>query len=100
MKYLLTVMCWLMIVAAVQQAQAQITVDVAKVTCRQFLIGKIATPRVVAAWLSGYYNGKRGTTMFERGDMEANVGKLEAYCRKHHDTSVMDAATAVLGVAK
>jgi acid stress chaperone HdeB len=99
MKLRLIVMCSLAVLFATQ-AQAQVTVDVAKVTCRQFLIGKISTPRMVAAWLSGYYNGKRGTTMFERGDMDKNVDKLETYCRKHHDTPVMDAANAALGVAK
>lgn len=94
------IMCSLTIVFATQQVQAQVTVDVAKVTCRQYLTGKIATPRLVSAWLSGYYNGKRGTTMFERGDMDKNVDKLETYCRKHHDTNVMDAANAALGVEK
>ena len=100
MKSRLIVLCSLLVIAATTAAQAQLTVDVAKVTCRQFLIGKISTPRVVAAWLSGYYNGKRGTTIFERGDMTTNVDKLEMYCRKHHDTPVMDAAKAVLGVDK
>jgi hypothetical protein len=100
MKLRLIVMCSLTVLFAAQQAQAQVTTDVAKVTCRQFLTGKIATPRLVAAWLSGYYNGKRGTTTIERGEMDKNVDKLETYCRKHHNTPVMDAATAVLGVAK
>ena len=78
----------------------QVTIDVAKISCRQFLLDTVAPTKSVALWLSGYYNGKRGTTIFERGDMTTNVDKLEMYCRKHHDTPVMDAAKAVLGVDK
>jgi acid stress chaperone HdeB len=81
-------------------AQAQMTMDVAKITCRQFLIGKVASPKSVANWLSGYYNGKRGNTVIEIGEMERHVHKLEAYCRKHHDMAVMEAAKAALNIEK
>jgi hypothetical protein len=33
-------------------AHAQVTVDVAKITCRQYLTGKITTPRIVAHGLA------------------------------------------------
>ena len=49
--------------------QAQVTVDVAKITCRQYLTGKIATPRSVANWLSGYFHGERGDTTLDHGAM-------------------------------
>jgi len=40
-------------------AFAQVTVDVSKITCKQFALHEIASPRLVAIWLSGYYAGKR-----------------------------------------
>jgi acid stress chaperone HdeB len=43
-------------------AHAEVTVDVAKITCRQYLMGKITTPRSVAIWLSGYFHGEQGDT--------------------------------------
>jgi hypothetical protein len=88
-------------VFAVSTAQAQVTVDVAKITCRQFLLGHVGgSTRSVANWLSGYYNGKRGNTVIEVGSMQKNVHALERYCRKNHDMPVMDAAKNALGAEK
>ena len=82
-------------------AQAQMTVDVAKITCRQFLLGHVGgSTRSVANWLSGYYNGKRGNTVIEVGSMQQNVRDLERYCRKNHEMPVMDAAKNALGTEK
>ena len=82
-------------------AQAQMTVDVAKITCRQFLLGHVGgSTRSVANWLSGYYNGKRGNTVIEVGSMQQNVRDLERYCRKNHEMPVMDAAKKALGAEK
>jgi hypothetical protein len=75
---------------------AQVTVDVAKVTCRQYLTGKIATPRSVVNWLSGYFHGKRGDTTLDHGALSANVGKFDAFCRKHYETPLLEAAEKLL----
>ena len=44
---------------ASQSAQGQVTVDVTKINCDQFVHHKISEPSLIAAWLSGYYNAKR-----------------------------------------
>ena len=89
------------LVFGVSTAQAQVTVDVAKITCRQFLLGHVGgSTRSVANWLSGYYNGKRGNTVIEVGSMQKNVRDLERYCRKNHEMPVMDAAKDALGAEK
>jgi hypothetical protein len=36
---------------------AQTTIDVAKITCEQLVLLKVADPNHIAIWLSGYYNG-------------------------------------------
>ena len=46
-------------------ARAQVSVDVAKITCDQFLLFKVADPRDISIWLSGYYHGKRDTTVID-----------------------------------
>jgi hypothetical protein len=51
--------------SASSAAQAQVTVDVSKITCEQFVGYKITNPRNISMWLSGYYNGKRGNTMLD-----------------------------------
>jgi acid stress chaperone HdeB len=81
-------------------SRAQMTVDFAKVTCKQFVVSKFARPKSIAYWLSGYYNGKNSNTTVDIREMEQNVQKLETYCRKNHEMAVMDAAKNVLNVEK
>jgi hypothetical protein len=86
---------------AMTAAHAQVTVDVAKITCHQFLLGKVGgSIRSTANWLSGYYNGKRGNTVIDVGSMRKNERELERYCRKNPETGVMDAAKQALGLEK
>jgi hypothetical protein len=51
----------------------------------------------VANWLSGYFHGERGDTTLDYGDLGANVGKVEAFCRKHHEMPLLEAARTVFG---
>ena len=44
---------------ATSPVRAQVTVDVATITCDQFLVFSVADPRDVSIWLSGYYHGTR-----------------------------------------
>jgi acid stress chaperone HdeB len=81
-------------------ARAQMTVDFAKVTCKQFVASKFARPKSIAYWLSGYYNGKNSNTSVDIREMEQNVHKLETYCRRNYEMSVMDAAKNVLNIEK
>jgi acid stress chaperone HdeB len=62
-------------------AQAQVTIEVAKITCSQFVGGDIGEPRTVAAWLSGYYHGKRNSTSVDKLAFEGNLDKLKNLCR-------------------
>ena len=78
--------------------QAQVTVDVSKITCEQVLMEKLAwTEREVELWLSGYYLGKRNDTIVEPEAVKKNEEKVNHYCYEHRDTTVMDAVKNVLG---
>lgn len=81
-------------------AQAQVTVDVSKISCEQFLIDKVAPTKSIVLWLSGYYNGKRNNTVIDPGALEKNADKVEDYCRLNLTTNVMDAVKATLGLDK
>jgi hypothetical protein len=89
-------------ILGISLAQAQTTVNLAKITCRQFLLGHVggSTRSGGSNWLSGYYNGKRGNTVIEVESMQKNVRDLERYCRKNHEMPVMDAAKNALGAEK
>jgi hypothetical protein len=54
-----------------REAGAQMTVDVAKITCRQYLFDKTFSPRapMIANWLSGYFNGLKNNTIVDLGTM-------------------------------
>jgi hypothetical protein len=81
------------------QAQAQVSLDVAKITCRQLFFDKLISPneKSLAIWLSGYYNAKRNNTVLDLGALAKNVDKVEDYCRLNEDVTVMDAVTKALG---
>jgi len=53
----------LMLCAITAVGHAQVTIDVAKITCNQFATYKIADPENIALWLSGYHNGKHGVNL-------------------------------------
>jgi acid stress chaperone HdeB len=57
-------------------AQAQVTVDVTKVNCDQFVHHKISEPRLIAAWLSGYYNAKRNNRVIDLEVFDDNMSKV------------------------
>jgi hypothetical protein len=87
------------IVFATASTQAQVTVDVSKVTCDQYVHAKIAT---LAAWLSGYYNAKRNNLIVDLQTLEENATKVQNYCydEKNFKVPVMKAVERVLGGRK
>jgi acid stress chaperone HdeB len=87
------------IVFAPASTQAQVVVDVSKITCDQFVHAKIATPLYLAAWLSGYYNAKRNNRIIDLETLEDNVSKVKNYCydEKNFKVPVMKAVERVLG---
>jgi acid stress chaperone HdeB len=52
----------------------------------------------MALWFSGYYSGKRGTTMIEMSTIEQNADKMTTYCALHQDETLMKAIEDVFGV--
>jgi acid stress chaperone HdeB len=85
---------------AVPAVQAQVTIDVSKITCNQMFAYKIADPSKIALWLSGYYNGKRGTTIVDTQQFSANASKLEDYCLHNPQMPAMQAVGKLFGTGK
>src|SRR6516164_2819040 len=81
-------------------SQAQQTLDVAKITCKQYFFDEITFSQYVVVWLSGYYNGKRNNTIIDPDATKKEEEKVNQYCQGHRDTTVMDAAKNVLGLDK
>ena len=81
-------------------AHAQQTIDVAKITCNQFMFGNIADSRTISLWLFGYYDGGLKNTVIDPASMQNSSRELVQYCMDHSDALVMDAAKNILGKAK
>src|SRR6516225_10056456 len=89
------------IVFAPASAQAQVKIDVTKITCDQFVArpAKIATPLYLAAWISGYYHAKLNNRILDVQAFEENMNKVQKYCydEKNFKVPVMQAVETVLG---
>ena len=81
-----------------QAVQAQVTIDITKITCNEFLADQLTDSRSLAIWLNGYVNGARGKTLID--PLSAGHSNLIHYCLSHIDTLILDAARNVYGADK
>jgi hypothetical protein len=80
-------------------AEAQVVVDVSKITCNQFATYKIENPEYIAIWLDGYYHGTRGDMKVDIQTLSADTKKVENYCLSKPDVLLFQAVNAVLGIS-
>ena len=80
-------------------AEAQVVVDVSKITCDQFATYKIENPEYIAIWLSGYYHGMRADMKVDIQTLSADAKKVEAYCVTKPDVPLVQAVKTVLGIS-
>jgi len=91
-KFRLLLTSALFLFAQVPTMQAQVTVDVAKITCEQLSMEQLPfNSRDVIMWLSGYYHREHNNTVIEPGAIKRDYNNLDRYCYQHGDTTVMDA---------
>jgi acid stress chaperone HdeB len=80
------------------EARAQVTIDLSKVTCDQYVGYKITNPQNISIWLSGYFSGKRGNTIIDTQGFDENSKKLRDYCFRNPATPVMQATEIVFNI--
>jgi HdeA/HdeB family len=100
MESWLGLLCMLTTLLWLPAAHAQETIDVAKITCNQFMFGNIADSRTISLWLFGYYDGALKNTVIDPASMQNSSRDLTQYCMAHSDALVMDAAKNILGKTK
>jgi acid stress chaperone HdeB len=81
-----------------QAAQAQVVIDITKITCQQYLEDRVTDTTTLSVWLNGYVNGARGKTLID----PLSPGRIDLvhYCEDHADALVLDAARKVFGTSK
>jgi acid stress chaperone HdeB len=77
--------------SAIPAARAQVTVDISKITCEQYILYKITDPDRIIFWLSGYFNGKRDNTVIDTRSFEESVNKVRNFCRANFNATLMQA---------
>jgi acid stress chaperone HdeB len=80
-------------------AQAQTTLDVAKITCEQFALGQVAPQDYLAIWLSGFYYGKHNNTTIEVEQLKENMSVIKRDCY-YSKGNLMEAVEKVLSQGK
>jgi hypothetical protein len=90
----------IMALPASSPARAQVTIDVSKITCEQWLTYKIADPDHIAIWLSGYYNSKRNNTVIDVQEFKENIGKLKDLCIRNLKSPLMQVVEGQIGAKK
>jgi len=87
----------LIVLLSTASTRAQVTIDVSKITCDQFMLYKLTDPRNIAIWLSGYYNGKRDNTLIDTQVFTDNYNKLRTHCIRNPSRTVMQAVDILFG---
>ncbi len=85
-----------MVAVLAPTARAQVLVDIAKISCDQYVAYKITNPKNISIWLSGYYNAKGNNTVVDAQSFEVSMDKLRDYCLTHPKEMVMQAAGTLL----
>lgn len=68
--------------------------DVAKITCKNFLSEKEQMP-VMIMWIDGYLSGKSDNTTMSDAWIEKLGTHFGEYCAKNGDKTIMDAINAI-----
>jgi hypothetical protein len=95
--YLVPVLSLCAILGTSAAIQAQQTIDVARITCEQFLMAKVADPRSISIWLSGFYSGTRNNTLLDVSTLQKNSRDVMDYCFSHRNVILMNAVKSLFG---
>ena len=77
--------------------EAQVAIDISKLSCNQFLFGKATDSRTLSIWLNGYHSGAIGKTVIDPNGMGERA--LIEYCIANSEMPLLNAARSILGGA-
>jgi hypothetical protein len=74
-------------------AHAQVSIDMTRVTCEQYMGLPIEQTRVFNAWMSGWFNQKSGSVSVDLNVFARNVDNVRKWCASNPRESVMAGLT-------
>jgi|SRR5271165_4895410 len=78
---------------------AQVQIDMGKVTCSEYLAMAPDLQRDFSAWMSGWFNQKKGYTAVEVDAYKKNVANVKSWCASNPKDSVMGGLQRATGGA-
>jgi acid stress chaperone HdeB len=75
----------------VAPARAQVTVEMAEITCKQFADYDEDAKAFVSEWMRGYYSATKNLSLVDERYVKRNTEKVLKYCKKKPKSSLMDA---------
>ena len=71
--------------------QAQVTIDMSRVTCANYLAMPPDQARTFSAWMSGWFNQKKGYNSVGLNDFAGNVASIKQFCTTSPQETIMAA---------
>jgi hypothetical protein len=81
------------------RAQVDIEIDMGTLTCADYLAMKPETEKAFSAWMSGWFNQKKGYTTVDLDAYHRNVASVKKWCATNPKSSVMGGLQAATGGA-
>jgi HdeA/HdeB family len=100
-QHVLKLLCFLGLGAAAlpSVAQAQVTINMSRITCADYLAMTPEQSDVFGAWVSGFFNQKTGYTWIDVGAQRRNVASVRAWCATYPGEFVMTGLARATGTA-
>ena len=70
-------------------ANAQVTIDMGKITCGQYLAMPPSQSDNFSAWMSGWFSYQNRRTFVDLALHQQNIANVKAWCQSHPAESVM-----------
>jgi hypothetical protein len=84
------VLCLTLVAAmASAVAHAQVSIDMSRVTCEQYLALPPAQSADFSAWMSGWFNQKNGYVFVDLNAYARNVANVKSWCASNPAQTVM-----------
>jgi hypothetical protein len=78
-------------------ANAQITIDMDKITCGEYLAMPPSQSDNFSAWMSGWFSYQNRRTFVDLVLHQKNIANLKAWCQYHPQESVMSGLQKAVG---
>src|SRR6202167_1202044 len=70
-------------------ANAQLTIDMGRITCEQYLAMPPSRSNYITAWMSGWFSFKNDRPFVDLVVHQKNIASVKEWCKFHPSESVM-----------